>query len=163
MTVVATGTGWLHLAVLLDLFSRRVVGWAMGNKRSQDLSLNALQMALDLRQPDAGFIHHSDRGSAYIGADYQAKLLQIGAEISMSGKGNCYDNAVVESFFGNLKNELIHHHRFATREEARAHIFDYIEAFYNRKRAHATLRFLSPVEFENVSIGALQPCPGNPG
>lgn len=163
MTVVATGTGWLHLAILLDLFSRRVVGWAMGNKRSQDLSLNALQMALDLRQPDAGFIHHSDRGSAYIGADYQAKLLQIGAEISMSRKGNCYDNAVVESFFGNLKNELVHHQRFATREEARARIFDYIEVFYNRQRAHATLRFLSPIEFENVSLGALQPCPGNPG
>ena len=160
MTVVATGTGWLHLAVLLDLFSRRVVGWAMGNKRSQNLGLNALQMALDLRQPDAGFIHHSDRGSAYIGA---AKPLQIGAEISMSRKGNCYDNAVVESFFGNLKNELVHHQRFATREEARARIFDYIEVFYNRQRAHATLRFLSPVKFETVSLGALQPCPGNPG
>lgn len=120
-------------------------------------------MAFEQRRPGAGLIHHSDRGSAYIGSDYQARLHPMGAEISMSGKGNCYDNAVVESFFGNLKNELIHHHRFATREEARAHIFDYIEAFYNRKRAHATLRFLSPVEFENVSIGALQPCPGNPG
>ena len=163
MTAVATGTGWLHLAVLLDLFSRRVVGWAMGNKRSQDLSLNALQMALDLRQPDARLIHHSDRGSAYSAADYQSKLLQIGAEISMSGKGNCYDNAVVESFFGNLKNELVHHQRFATREQARAQIFDYIEVFYNRQRAHATLCFLSPVEFETVSLGALQPCPGNPG
>lgn len=163
MTVVATGMGWLHLAVMLDLFSRRVVGWAMGNKRDQVLGLNALQMALDQRHPEAGLIHHSDRGTAYAGADYQAKLHQIGAEISMSGKGNCYDNAVVESFFGNLKNELVHHHRFATREEARARIFDYIEVFYNRQRAHATLRFLSPVAFENLSNGALQPCPGKPG
>lgn len=163
MTLVATGTGWLHLAVLLDLFSRRVVGWAMGNQRSQVLSLTALQMAIEQRQPGVGLIHHSDRGSAYIGADYQAKLHQIGAEISMSGKGNCYDNAVVESFFGNLKNELVHHRRFATREEARAQIFDYIELFYNRQRAHATLRFLSPVEFENVSQSALQPCPEKPG
>jgi transposase InsO family protein len=151
MTVVATGTGWLHLAVLLDLFSRRVVGWAMGHQRSQALSLSALQMALDGRQPRAGLIHHSDRGSAYIGANYQAGLLAIGAQISMSGKGNCYDNAVVESFFGNLKNELVHHRRFLSREEARSAIFDYIEAFYNRKRAHATLRFLSPMEFENRS------------
>lgn len=163
MTVVATGTGWLHLAVVLDLFSRRVVGWAMGNKRDQALGLNALQMALNQRRPGTGLIHHSDRGTAYVGADYQAKLHQIGAEISMSGKGNCYDNAVVESFFGNLKNELVHHYRFATREEARARIFDYIEAFYNRKRAHATLRFLSPVEFEYLSNGALQPRPGKPG
>ena len=163
MTLVATGTGWLHLAVLLDLFSRRVVGWAMGNQRNQALSLSALQMALNQRQPDAGWIHHSDRGSAYVGADYQAKLLQIGAKISMSGKGNCYDNAVVESFFGNLKNEMIHHRRFASREEARMHIFDYIETFYNPKRAHATLRFLSPVAFENLSNDALQTCPGNPG
>ena len=98
-----------------------------------------------------------------MGADYQAKLLQIGAKISMSGKGNCYDNAVVESFFGNLKNEMIHHQRFTSREEARTCIFDYIETFYNPKRAHATLRFLSPVAFENLSNGALQTCPGNPG
>jgi putative transposase len=109
------------------------------------------------------FIHHSDRGSAYVGADYQAKLHQIGAGISMSGKGNCYDSAVVESFFGNLKNELVHHYRFASREDARAQIFGYIEGFYNRKRAHATLRFLSPVEFEKVSLVALQPCPEKPG
>lgn len=163
MTVVATGSGWLHLAVVLDLFSRRVVGWAMGHKRDQVLGLSALQMALDLRHPEAGLIHHSDRGTAYVGSEYQAKLHQIGADISMSGKGNCYDNAVVESFFGNLKNELVHHCRFATREEARTKIFDYIEVFYNRQRAHATLRFLSPVAFENLSDVALQPCPGKPG
>jgi transposase InsO family protein len=163
MTVVATGAGWLHLAVVLDLFSRRVVGWAMGNKRDQVLGLSALKMAFDQRRPGAGLIHHSDRGSAYVGVDYQAKLHQIGAEISMSGKGNCYDNAVVESFFGNLKNELVHHCRFVTREEARARIFDYIEVFYNRQRAHATLRFLSPVAFENLSNVALQPCPGKLG
>ena len=163
MTLIATGTGWLHLAVLLDLFSRRVVGWAMGNERSQTLSLRALQMAVDQRQPGDGLVHHSDRGSAYVGAIYQARLEQIGAAISMSRKGNCYDNAVVESFFGNLKNELVHHRRFASREEARTEIFDYIEVFYNRQRAHATLRYLSPVEFENLRRVALQNCPENPG
>lgn len=147
-TVIATGTGWLHLAVILDLYSRRVVGWAMGNDRSQVLSLRALQMAIEQRKPRAGLLHHSDQGSAYVGVDYQLQLQRIGAEISMSRKGNCYDNAVVESFFGNLKNEMIHHRRFFTREEARAAIFDYIELFYNRHRAHATLQFVSPVEYE---------------
>jgi len=147
-TVIATGAGWLHLAVILDLYSRRVVGWAMGNDRSQVLSLKALQMAIDQRKPMTGLLHHSDQGSAYVGVDYQVQLQRIGAEISMSRKGNCYDNAVVESFFGNLKNEMVHHRRFFTREEARAAVFDYIELFYNRHRAHATLQFVSPVEYE---------------
>jgi putative transposase len=163
MTVIPTGTGWLHLAVLLDLFSRRVVGWAMGNERSQALSLRALRMAIDQRRPTPGLVHHSDRGSAYVGTLYQTELEQIGAVASMSRKGNCYDNAVVESFFSNLKNELTHHRRFVTRDEARTEIFEYIEVFYNRQRAHATLRFMSPVEYENSSRVAVQTCPGNPG
>lgn len=163
MTLIPTGTGWLHLAVLLDLFSRRVVGWAMGNERSQALSLSALRMAVDQRKPMAGLMHHSDQGSAYVGTLYRSQLDRIGAMVSMSRKGNCYDNAVVESFFGNLKNELVHHRRFGSRDQARAEIFDYIEAFYNRHRAHATLRFMSPMEYEISSRVALQTCPGNPG
>jgi transposase InsO family protein len=155
MTVIPTGTGWLHLAVVLDLYSRRVVGWAMGNERNQALGIRALQMAIKQRHPPAGLLHHSDQGSAYAGTDYQIELQRIGAAISMSRKGNCYDNAVVESFFGNLKNELVHHHRFLTRDEARAAIFDYIEVFYNRHRAHATLQFMSPVEYERSKGGAL--------
>ena len=152
MTVIATGAGWLHLAVMLDLFSRRVVGWAMGNERNQALGIAALRMAIEQRHPQAGLIHHSDQGSAYVGVAYQLELERIGATASMSRKGNCYDNAVVESFFGNLKNELVHHRRFLTREEARAAIFDYIELFYNRQRAHATLRYLSPVDYEIMAV-----------
>lgn len=152
MTVIATGTGWLHLAVILDLFSRRVVGWAMGHERNQALGIAALHMAIEQRRPQAGLIHHSDRGSAYVGVIYQIELERIGATASMSRKGNCYDNAVVESFFGNLKNELVHHRRFLSREEARATIFDYIELFYNRQRAHATLRYLSPVDYETTAV-----------
>lgn len=162
-TVIPTGTGWLHLAVLLDLYSRRVVGWAMGNDRSQVLSLAALEMAIEQRQPMPGLLHHSDQGSAYVGADYQLQLQRIGAEISMSRKGDCFDNAVVESFFGNLKNEMVHHCRFQTREEARAAIFDYVELFYNRQRAHATLEFVSPVDYEELRSDVTQTCPGNPG
>jgi putative transposase len=150
MTVIPTGTGWLHLAVVLDLFSRRIVGWAMGNQRNQVLSISALRMAIEQRRPRAGLVHHSDRGTAYVGTLYQANLVRIGAMLSMSRKGNCYDNAVVESFFGNLKNELVHHRTFASRDEARTAIFDYIEVFYNRQRAHATLQYLSPVDYERA-------------
>jgi transposase InsO family protein len=163
MTLIPTGTGWLRLAVLLDLFSRRVVGWAMGNERSQALSLSCLRMAIDRRQPMPGLVHHSDRGSAYVGTLYQAQISAIGALASMSRKGNCYDNAVVESFFSNLKNELIHHRRFISREQARAEIFEYIEVFYNRQRVHSTLRFVSPMEYESRSLVALQNCPENLG
>lgn len=163
MTLIPTGDGWLHLAVLLDLYSRRVVGWAMGNERNQALSLKALQMAIDQRKPAAGLVHHSDRGSAYVGVLYRSQLDRMAAIASMSRRGNCYDNAVVESFFGNLKNELVHHRRFASRQEARAEIFDYIELFYNRHRAHSTLLFLSPAEYENVNAVTVQTCPGNAG
>lgn len=148
MTVVPTGTGWLHLAVIMDLYSRRIVGWAMGSQRGQALALQALQMAIDQRDPAPGLLHHTDQGSAYTGAEYHALLGKIGAKASMSRRGNCYDNAVIESFFSNLKNELTHHRQFFSREEARAAIFDYMELFYNRQRAHATLQYVSPVEYE---------------
>ena len=163
MTVIPTGTGWLHLAVMLDLYSRRIIGWAMGNERGQALSLAALQMAIENRRPKAGLLHHSDQGSAYVGTLYQAKIAQLGAIASMSRKGNAYDNAVVESFFGNLKNELVHHRTFATRDQARSEIFDYIEIFYNRQRAHASLQYVSPVDYENSRRVTDSIRPENPG
>jgi putative transposase len=163
MTVIPTAAGWLHLAVMLDLYSRRVVGWAMGNARGQALSLAALRMAIEHRRPKAGLLHHSDQGSAYVGTLYQAQIAQLGAIASMSRKGNAYDNAVVESFFGNLKNELVHHRTFATRDQARTEIFDYIEIFYNRQRAHATLRYISPVDYENARRVIDSIRPENPG
>ena len=163
MTVIPTAAGWLHLAVLLDLYSRRVIGWAMGDQRTQDLCLAALRMATEHRRPAEGLVHHSDQGSQYVGARYREQLTRLGAVASMSRKGNPYDNAVVESFFGNLKNELVHHRIFKTREQARAELFDYIEVFYNRQRAHSTLQYLSPVEYENLNRAAESNCPGNPG
>lgn len=163
MTVISTRTGWLHLAVLLDLHSRRVVGWAMGSQRNQALSLAALRMAIDHRRPEAGLLHHSDQGSAYVGAIYRAHLDRHGFVASMSRKGNAYDNAVVESFFSNLKNELVHHRNFASRDEARAQIFDYIEVFYNRQRAHAALQYLSPVDYERRQQVPDSIRPGNRG
>jgi putative transposase len=163
MTVIPTAAGWLHLAVMLDLYSRRIVGWAMGTARGQELSLAALRMAITHRKPKAGLLHHSDQGSAYVGSLYQTQLDQLGAIKSMSRKGNAYDNAVVESFFSNLKNELVHHRRFLSREQAKAEIFDYIEIFYNRQRAHATLRYLSPLNYENSTQVAQINRPENPG
>jgi putative transposase len=148
MTVVPRGTGWLHLAVIMGLYSRRVVGWAMGSQRGQALAIQALQIAIEQRDPAPGLLHHTNQCSAYTGADYHALLTKIGAKSSMSRRGNCYDNAVVESFFSNLKNELTHHRHFFSREEARAAIFEYVELFYSRQRAHATLQYASPVEYE---------------
>ncbi len=152
LTFIATRTGRLYLAVLLDLYSRRVIGWAMGDEHTQALSLVALRMALTQRRPPPGVLHHSDQGSQYVGSLYREQLDRHGLVASMSRRGNPYDNAVVESFFSNLKNELIHHRSFASREEARAEIFDYIEIFYNRQRAHATLQYVSPVEYENAGV-----------
>jgi putative transposase len=140
--------------VILDLYSRRVVGWAMGSVRDQALGIKALQMAIEQRRPSDGLLHHSDQGSAYFGVDYRRQLDEIGAVASMSRKGDCYDSAVAESFFGNLKNELVHHRRFSSRDEARAAIFDYVELFYNRQRAHATLEFVSPMEYERSNSDA---------
>lgn len=151
LTFIATRAGRLYLAVLLDLYSRRVIGWAMGNEHTQALSLAALRMAIEQRRPSPGVLHHSDQGSQYVGSIYRDELSRHGLVASMSRRGNAYDNAVVESFFSNLKNELIHHRSFVSREQARAEIFDYIEVFYNRQRAHATLQYVSPIEYENAN------------
>jgi putative transposase len=148
LTYVWTTEGWLYLAVLLDLYSRRVVGWAMGPRLTVDLAERALTMALAIRVPTAGLLHHSDRGSQYAATSYQRLLDESGLIPSMSRKGNCWDNACVESFFGTLKRELVYHRHYATREEATRDIFEYIEVFYNRQRRHSTLGYDSPAEYE---------------
>jgi transposase InsO family protein len=148
MTYIWTTEGWLYLAVVIDLFNRAVIGWSMEASLEQSLVLQALSMALQSRRPAAGLLHHSDRGSQYAGLAYQEQLKSNGVETSMSRKGNCWDNAVVESFFSTLKAELIAGRLYATRKEARADIFDYIEVWYNRQRRHSTLGYLSPLEFE---------------
>lgn len=147
-TFIRTRQGFLHLAVLLDLHSRRVVGWGMGDRPNLLPVMSALDMALLHRQPGRGLIHHTDQGTLYAALAYREKLLMHGLRPSMSRRGNCYDNAVAESFFSTLKNELVHYCDFQTRDEARAAIFEYIEIFYNRQRRHQTLGYLSPVQFE---------------
>jgi putative transposase len=148
VTYIATGSGWMYLAVVLDLFSRRVVGWAMSDKQDEALVEQALAMALTHRKPEAGLLHHSDRGCQYTSQAYQAFLKGHGIRVSMSRKGNCWDNAVMERFFGTLKRECTAHARFATHETARTALFEYIETYYNRVRKHSTLGYLSPVQFE---------------
>ena len=154
ITYVWTLEGWLYVAVLLDLYSRRVVGWAMGQRLTVELAERALTMALANRAPTAGLLHHSDRGSQYAAMSYQRVLNGHGLIPSMSRKGNCWDNACVESFFGTLKRELVYHRRYATREEATQDIFEYIEVFYNRQRCHSTLGYHSPAEYEARAIVA---------
>jgi putative transposase len=148
VTYVWTTEGWLYLAVVLDLYSRRVVGWAMGTRLTVELAEHALIMALVNRHPRAGLLHHSDRGSQYAATSYQQVLTTHGMIPSMSRTGNCWDNACVESFFGTLKRELVYHRHYATREEATQDIFEYIEVFYNQRRRHSTLAYDSPVEYE---------------
>src|SRR5438094_24873 len=148
LTAVPTREGWLYVAVLLDLYSRRVVGWAMGARITTDLTHTALTMAVQQRQVGARVLHHSDRGSQYTAERYQQGLTRYGLQCSMSRPGNCWDNAVVESFFASLKTELIYRRRFQTRQEAQTAIFTYIEGFYNRRRRHSTLGYVAPVEFE---------------
>lgn len=154
MTVIRTREGWLHLAVLLDLYSRKVVGWSMGPQPDQALALSALRMAIEQRRPPAGFIHHTDRGAVYSGRDYRALIESTQGRPSMNGKKSAYDNAVAESFFSNLKNEVVHHSDFQSRNHARAAIFDYIELYYNRKRLHQTLAYRTPETFEREWPGA---------
>nr|WP_090893575.1 IS3 family transposase [Candidatus Nitrospira nitrificans] len=148
LTYVWTREGWLYLAVLLDLYSRRVVGWAMGQRLTGELAEQALLMAVMNRIPRVGLLHHSDRGSQYAATSYQHRLAEYGLIPSMSRKGNCWDNACVESFFGTLKRELVYHRHYATRDEAKKEIFEYIEGFYNRQRRHSTLGYHSPAEYE---------------
>ena len=148
ITYVPTDEGWLYLAGVLDLGSRRVVGWAMGESLETSLPMDALQMALGQRQPREGLLHHSDRGSQYASETYRERLAAWKVTPSMSRKGNCYDNAAMESFWSTLKEELVHRTRFESRAQAARAIFDYIETFYNRERLHSALGFISPVEFE---------------
>lgn len=148
ITYVPTGDGFLYLAAVLDLCSRRIVGWQMADHLRAELCTEAMEMALLQRKPDAGLLHHSDRGVQYCCGVYQDLLQRHGIEASMSRTGNCYDNAVMESFWGTLKQELIHHENYLTRQEARQSIFEYIEAFYNRRRRHSALGYQSPEAFE---------------
>jgi putative transposase len=149
MTYIWTTEGWLYLAVIIDLFSRRVVGWSMADHMRTELVLTALEAALGQRVPSqAGLVFHSDRGSQYASSDYQAALLKADINGSMSRRANCWDNAVAESFFGTLKIELIYPRIFSTRAIARTVIAEWIEVFYNRQRIHSTIGYLSPVQFE---------------
>lgn len=148
ITYVPTAEGWLYLAVVLDLFSRRVVGWATADHLRSELTCDALRMALEHRKPRGELLHHSDRGVQYASEAYRHLLVEHAIEPSMSRTGNCWDNAVTESFFSTAKRELTHHESYATREEARQSLFEYIEVFYNRQRLHSTLGYRSPVEYE---------------
>jgi transposase InsO family protein len=148
ITYLWTLEGWLYLVVILDLFSRRVVGWAMSERMTRQLTLDALTMALTHRRPARGLIHHSDRGSQYASGDYRRVLAAHGIVCSMSRRGDCWDNAVAESFFSTLKLELVYESAWRARAEARADIFEYLEVFYNGQRLHSSLGYLSPVAFE---------------
>jgi putative transposase len=148
-TGILTGQGWLYLVAVLDVYSRRVVGWAMSPILDAPLTIAALRMALRQRQPGRALIVHSDRGSQFASAAYRQVLAEHGLLASMSRSGNCYDNAFIESFWSSLKYELVYHHRFVTQAEARTAIFDYIETFYNRIRLHSSLAYTSPIQFES--------------
>lgn len=148
ITYIWTAEGWLYLAVVIDLYSRRVIGWAMDKRQTKSLVIRALMMAVNLRKPSAGLIHHSDRGSQYASLKYQASLKQHGILCSMSRKGNCWDNAVVERFFSSLKREWIRDNLYSRREDAIRDIRAYIVTWYNSRRPHSTLGYKSPIEFE---------------
>lgn len=148
ITYIPTRQGWLYLAAILDLYSRKIVGWAMSERIDTALVLSALTMALTQRHPPAKLLCHSDRGVQYAAGDYRCALRQAGLIASMSRQANCYDNATMESFWSTLKWELVYRSDFVTRQQARSQIFDYIEGFYNRRRSHSALNFLSPVDFE---------------
>ena len=154
ITYIWTREGWLYLAAILDLFSRRVVGWSMDSYLDRTLALDALAMALKTRRPEPGLLHHSDRGVQYASADYQSQLRERGMVCSMSRKGDCWDNAVAESFFSTLKAELVHGSDYVSRSQARASVFEYIEVFYNGRRRHSALGYVSPVEHEHAAAQA---------
>lgn len=149
LTYVPTGEGWLYVAGVLDLYSRKLVGWATADHLHTSLPLAALERALAQRQPPAGWLHHSDRGVQYASQEYRQKLSACNAQVSMSRKANCYDNAAMESFWSTLKNELIHRDRYPTRAQAHRALFAWIETYYNRVRLHSSLGYQSPVDFEN--------------
>lgn len=148
ITYIPTAEGWLYLACVLDLFSRKIVGWAMDETMTTTLVMDALDMALAQRKPTVGLLHHSDRGSQYASLAYQDRLAAQQMEVSMSRTGNCYDNAVMESFWATLKTERVYDQSYQTRSEARTDIFLFIEGFYNRRRRHSALGYLSPDQFE---------------
>lgn len=154
ITYIWTTEGFLYLAGVIDLYSRLVVGWSMGARITSELTSDALNQALGRRQPEPGLLHHSDRGSQYASDDYQLLLNNHQMICSMSRKGDCWDNAPMESFFATLKTELIHDERFVTREDAQAMIFEYIEMFYNRERRHSSLGYESPANFERLATQA---------
>ena len=147
ITYLWTNEGWLHLAIVLDLFNREVVGWSLKPRMTADIVTDALTMAWFRRKPAAGLVHHSDRGSQYASHAFQAKLAEYGMLCSMSRKGNCWDNAPTESWFGSFKNERVYGELVKTRHEMKAMAFEYIEVFYNRKRLHSTLDYKSPMQF----------------
>jgi putative transposase len=149
ISYVWTSEGWCYLAVILDLFSRSVVGWALDATLSTSLPLAALRMAVQRRRPEAGLMHHSDRGCQYTSADYRSVLSELGVTVSMSRKGNCWDNAVAESFFATLKTELVYGRSWPTRLELRAAVFEYIEVFYNRRRLHSSVGYRTPAQVES--------------
>jgi putative transposase len=153
ITGIPTRRGWLYLAGILDAYSRRAIGYAMDRSRAERLVEAALDMALASRQPRAGLLHHSDRGSQYTATAYRGLLEGSGIIMSMSGKGEPYDNALMESFFGTLKVECVQRHDFQTPEQARAGIFEYLEVFYNRQRLHSSLGYRSPLAFEHMPVG----------
>lgn len=154
ITYIWTSEGWLYLAVVLDLYSRAVVGWSMSERMTRTLVMDAFMLAVKRRNPPPGLIHHSDRGSQYASMEFQKLLIKHGAICSMSRKGNCWDNAVAESFFALLKRGLVFHHQYQTRAQARQTIFDYIERFYNRKRIHSSLGYRTPFEVDQLKLAA---------
>jgi putative transposase len=152
VTYLRTWEGWLYLAAVQDAYSRRIVGWSMADHMRAELVVDALEMAVARRRPAPGLIHHSDQGSQYVSLAFGQAARDAGIARSMGSKGDCYDNAVAESFFATLKKELVHRRSWPTRRELTSEVFDYIEAFYNRVRRHSTLRMLSPLEFENTTL-----------
>jgi putative transposase len=150
ITYILTLEGWLYLAAVLDLYSRRIIGWAMSDRMTSDLTVDALKMAVVQRQPELALLHHSDQGSQYTDSTYQTLLKYHGIQVSMNGVGSWYDNAPMESFFATLKSEWVYHRAYRTRDQARSDIFYYIEAFYNRRRLHSSLGYLSPEEYELI-------------
>ncbi len=154
ITFIETRQGWLYLAIILDLYSRAIVGWSMSSKIDGQLVRDALSMAVSHRAPEKGLLLHSDQGSQYTAASYRRDLADHGMTCSMSRKGECHDNAVAESFFHSLKNELVHDADFKSRDEARHAIFKYIELFYNRRRRHSYLNYKAPLEYENIKAAA---------
>jgi transposase InsO family protein len=148
ITYIETGQGWLYLAAILDLYSRRIVGWAMADHLRAELPLDALRMAIKAQRPGTGLIHHSDRGVQYASAEYRQVMQTAGFRASMSRRADCYDNAPMESFFHTLKTELVHHRQFGTRKQAERDIFAYIEGFYNQTRRHSAIGYISPMQME---------------